>query len=307
MTSMQSNLDARDQSQVQNEDADDSKVFERCRPHLEGLIYRILGSHVEAEDVLQDTFIKWWQTPKSKIRKPEHWLTAVATRKAIDALRSARIKRTAYFGEWLPEPIPTQLQSEQAYQHERASSLSTAFLLVLERLSATERAAYLLKDVFAYSHAMVAETLQVTEANSRKLVSRAKAKLAEGDLPTIPRLNQQKMLIGAFEHAIKTGETEPLKALLADDVKLIADGGGKVTAIAQPIIGNKTIVFITQNLRAWWAEYSLAAMETNGTLGLVVYRNDDLVGIVSFGYTKNARIKSIQIMRNPDKLRAFQG
>jgi RNA polymerase sigma-70 factor (ECF subfamily) len=282
-----------------------TEVFERHRPHLEGLVYRMLGSRAEVDDVIQDTFVKWWETPKDNIRVPESWLTTVAPRLAIDALKSARLKRTDYYGEWLPEPISSQLESEQESRLERASTLSTAFLYVLERLSPRERAAFLLKDVFGYPHAIVAEVIGVSEAGSRKLVSRAKTKVSERDVRTIPNAARQKTLINAFESAINTGETEPLKNLLAEDVRLLADGGGKVAAIGRPIFGGDTLFFITNSLREWWSAYSLTQTRVNGLLGLSVYHGQQTVAVVSFGFDKNARVQDVQIMRNPDKLKAF--
>lgn len=157
-------------------------VFEQRRPFLLGLAYRILGSRTEAEDVVQELFIKWLEADRASIATPAAWLTTACTRHCIDLLRSAHTSRVDYVGTWLPEPIHTTHQHSPEHMHELASSLSTAFLLLLERLTPKERAAYLLYEIFDMDYAQVAEAIGVQEAACRKLVSRAKAGLGSGQI-----------------------------------------------------------------------------------------------------------------------------
>ncbi|WP_207256646.1 sigma-70 family RNA polymerase sigma factor, partial [Pseudomonas sp. FW305-76] len=221
---------------------DDTTVFESRRSFLLGLAYRLLGSRAEAEDVVQDLFIKWLEADKASIATPAAWLTTACTRHCIDLLRSAQRSRLQYVGTWLPEPIHSLHHDSPEQSHELASSLSTAFLLLLERLTPKERAAYLLYDIFDLDYPQVAQTLGVQEATCRKLVSRAKASLGNTQARYQPEPSRQQQLLSAFHNAITSGSTQDLAAMLSEDVELCADGGGKASAIRETLYGLEAVL-----------------------------------------------------------------
>lgn len=278
-------------------------LFEARRGFLTGLAYRIVGSLAEAEDAVQDTFLKWSQADRSAIANPAAWLTAACTRRAIDMLRAARRARVDYVGVWLPEPIQTATDDTPESAAELSSSLSMAFLLVLERLAPKERAAYLLHDIFDRPYAEVAAALGVQETTCRKLVSRARINVgkAEGRNPVPPE--RQEELLAAFRRAIATGETGPLAALMSGDVALRADGGGKVPAARQPLTGRASVLdFIRGTLGVFWKTYAWHPADINGVRGALLSQDGAVVGAVSFACDGEGRLADIFIMRNPDKL-----
>ncbi len=218
---------------------EDLKLFLASRTFLFGLAYRLLGSVHETEDVLQEIFIKWQQQPKQDIINPQAWLTAVCTRHCIDLLRSHHKSRTEYIGTWLPEPYD---QSEDL-SIESDYTLSTAFLLVLEKLSTKERAAYLLHDIFNFDYIEISEFLQETQSYCRQLVTRGRKhiKAEPKALSTLPT-SRQLVLLDAFKDAVHSQNIERLKELLSEDIQIAADGGGKVSAIRHPFIGQSDVL-----------------------------------------------------------------
>lgn len=283
---------------------DDTTVFENRRSFLLGLAYRLLGSRAEAEDVVQDLFIKWLEVDQASIANPAAWLTTACTRHCIDLLRSARRARVDYIGTWLPEPIHTLHHESPEQSHELASSLSTAFLLLLERLTPKERAAYLLYDIFDLDYPQVAAALDVQEATCRKLVSRAKANLGNTQVRHQPEPSRQQELLSAFHAAIASGSTQGLAALLSEDVELCADGGGKASAIRETLYGLEAVLaFVGESLSRYWREYQWQELEINGGRGVVLRgEGEEVVAVVSFGYDAAGRVNRVFIMRNPDKL-----
>ncbi|CAI8854580.1 RNA polymerase sigma factor SigJ [Pseudomonas chlororaphis] len=282
---------------------DDTTVFESRRSFLLGLAYRLLGSRAEAEDVVQDLFIKWLEADKASIATPAAWLTTACTRHCIDLLRSAQRSRLEYVGTWLPEPIHTLHHHSPEQSHELASSLSTAFLLLLERLTPKERAAYLLYDIFDLDYPQVAQTLGVQEATCRKLVSRAKASLGNTHARYQPDPLRQEQLLSAFHTAITSGSTQDLAAMLSEDVELCADGGGKASAIRETLYGLEAVLaFVGESLSKYWREYQWQEVEINGGRGVVLRGEGEVVAVVSFGYDEGGRVNRVFIMRNPDKL-----
>lgn len=277
------------------------EIFEHARPRLIGIAYRILGSRAEAEDAVQDTFLRWQETDIATIGSPGAWLTTACTRRAIDMLRAAYRSRVEYVGTWLPEPVHTFTDSEAEVQMELASSLSTAFLLILERLTPKERAAYLLYEIFDMSYADVAATLDISEPACRKLVSRAKTRIGDNKLRYQPTLERQEELLGAFQDAIRTGRLGSLAAMLARDVRLTADGG-KVATVADVLEGEAVLRFLTEWLNKWWAAYEWSFAEFNGARGLVLKQGGEVVATVSFAFDRSDRVTDIFIVRNPDKL-----
>lgn len=284
-------------------DRKDADLFEIARPKLLGLAYRILGSAADAEDAVQDSFVKWVKADRGAIENQAAWLMTTCTRRCLDLLRSAHRARVEYVGAWLPEPIHTPVENGAVERLELDASLTTAFLLMLERLTPKERAAYLLHDIFEMSYAEIAEILEVRESACRKLVSRAKANIDKAKVRHTTSLEQQDRLLTAFKDAISEGATEKLAALLSDDVELSADGGGKVPAILEELKGRAEVVaLLSQKLNRYWAGQHWRILDLNGSRGFVLKRDDAITAAVSFAFGANGEVTGIYIMRNPDKL-----
>ncbi|EJM96030.1 RNA polymerase sigma factor, sigma-70 family [Pseudomonas sp. GM74] len=283
-------------------------VFEQRRPFLLGLAYRILGSRAEAEDAVQELFIKWLEADRASIATPAAWLTTACTRHCIDVLRSAHTSRVDYIGTWLPEPIHTTHQDSPEHRLELASSLSTAFMLLLERLTPKERAAYLLHEIFDMDYPQVADAVGVQEAACRKLVSRAKASLGGGHARYQPEPLRQTQLLGAFHGAIASGSTASLSAMLSEDVELCADSGGKAAAIRETLSGiTRVLEFIGQSLHTYWQACEWLPTEINGAQGVIIKADGNITAAMTFGFDEAGRVNRVFIMRNPDKLAGLDG
>lgn len=279
-----------------------TELFEEARPRLMGIAYRILGSRAEAEDAVQDTFLRWVAADAETIRSPGAWLTTACTRRSIDMLRASHRSRVDYVGNWLPEPIHTIADNDAEAQLELSSSLSTAFLLMLERLTPKERAAYLLYEIFEMSYGDVASSLDMSEPACRKLVSRAKARIGDAETRYRPTPERQRELLSAFENAIRTGQPGPLTAMLASDVRLTADGGGKVATVVGVLEGEAVLAFLSEKLSLWWGAYEWDFTDINGARGLILREGKKIVATVSFAFDVEDRIAEIFVVRNPDKL-----
>jgi RNA polymerase sigma factor (sigma-70 family) len=277
--------------------------FEEARPMLLGLAYRILGSRADAEDAVQDTFLKWQAADREAIDTPHAWLTTACTRRCLDLLGSAHRARVEYVGAWLPEPIPTAAVSDAERSMQLADSLSTAFLLLLERLSPKERAAYLLHEIFDTPYTEIAAMLEIKEPACRKLVSRARSNLQTAEERHTPPLERQQALLEAFRLAITEGATARLANLLSAEVRLSADGGGKVPTLLEPLHGKSTVLdFLASRLSHYWANYEWREADINGGCGFVMCREGNVVATVTFGYDRSGQAMDIFIVRNPDKL-----
>jgi RNA polymerase sigma-70 factor (ECF subfamily) len=284
----------------------DTEVFEESRPILLGLAYRILGSRADAEDAVQDTFIKWQTTDKDEIENPAAWLTTACTRRCIDLLRAAHRTRVDYVGPWLPEPVHTAVDDAPAEKLALTTSLATAFLLLLERLTPKERAAYLLHEIFDIDYPEVARTLEMQESACRKLVSRARANIDQARVRHVTPPDRQNQLLAAFEPAIATGHTEPFAALLSDEIELAADGGGKVPATLEVLRGKaRVLAFVVQVLHRHWNGFDWIVTDINGGKGVMVRKDGATIASVTFAYDESGNATGIYIMRNPDKLSAL--
>lgn len=285
-------------------DADKTLQFEQARPFLLGLAYRILGSFSEAEDVLQDIFITWHTAETGDIASPRAWLTTLCTRRCIDLLRSAHKARVEYVGTWLPEPIHAEANDSPEQALALSTSLSTAFLLLLERLTPRERAAYLLHDIFDMDYPEVAATLGLQEQGCRKLVSRARASVAQDKARHQAPRERQAQLLDAFQQAIFSGSSQDFAALLCEDVELCADSGGKVPSLRETLHGKtEVLAFVDGALRGYWAPLRWQEIEINGGRGILLAAEDDqVVALVTFAYDEAGRASNIYILRNPDKL-----
>ncbi|HEY0332119.1 MAG TPA: RNA polymerase sigma-70 factor [Stenotrophomonas sp.] len=284
---------------------DPTDLFTRLRPRLLGVAYRMLGSLAEAEDVVQDVWLRWHGADQAQIDNAEAWLVATTTRRAIDGLRLARHTREHYVGMWLPEPVLTDDTVTPEYVQETASDLSVAFLSVLERLAPDARAAFLLHDVFDQAYAEVARTLGKTEAACRQIVHRARLQLREEH----PRYNVSQAvhqrLMRRFTEAVASGDFKTMKALMADSARLVGDGGGVVTAFPKPLLGGARIaqLLYAPHLRRK-AAMRIVPVWLNGRLGLLRYFDDALEAAMSFD-TDGERIVQVMVQRNPDKLRTI--
>jgi RNA polymerase sigma-70 factor (ECF subfamily) len=283
-------------------------IFEEVSSSLLGLAYRILGSRADAEDAVQDTFLKWQKADKDKIGSPRSWLTTICTRRCIDLLRSAHRMRVDYVGSWLPEPIHTSIEDGAESALSLASSVKTAFLLMLERLTPKERAAYLLHDIFGVPYPEIARTLDIRESTCRKLVSRARANIDQTKVRHVTPVGRQEQLLAAFQAAVAGGTTERLATLLSDEIELCADSGGRVPAIGHVLRGKADVLnFIEQSLRCHWRGYDWIASDLNGARGTILQHDGLIAASVSFAYDEDGRATNIYIMRNPDKLARLSG
>jgi RNA polymerase sigma factor (sigma-70 family) len=283
-------------------DRDHVLVFEQSRRSLLGLAYRILGSRADAEDAVQDTFIKWQSADKAAIETPAAWLTTTCTRRCIDLLRSAHRTRVDYVGSWLPEPIHTPIEHEADMAMSLDSSLSTAFLLMLERLTPKERAAYLLHEIFDMSYPDIATTLDIQEATCRKLVSRARANIDQSKVRHVTPLDRQDQLLAAFQATLSGGSMDDFAALLSDDIELCVDSGGKVPSLQRVLHGKAEVLAFVAQLREWWSSYQRVEADINGGRGLILRHDSFPTASVSFAYDEDGAVTDVYIMRNPDKL-----
>ncbi len=288
-------------------EADPALRFQAARPMLLGLTYRILGSRADAEDAVQDTFLKWQSNERDDIVNAEAWLTTACTRHCLDLLKAADRARVDYVGPWLPEPVQTADDATGDGDPSRAatlaSSLTTAFLLALQRLTPKERAAYLLHEIFDRPYPEVAATLELQEPACRQLVTRARQHIGHERVRHDTPPARQRRLLDAFREAISTGSTAVLATLLSDEVRLSADGGGKVSATRRVMRGpGEVLRFIEAGLHVWWPSEALMEVPLNGEPGFVVRDGDGIVATVSFAWNDAGQLQDVFIMRNPDKL-----
>ncbi|WP_321930380.1 RNA polymerase sigma-70 factor [Paraburkholderia guartelaensis] len=281
---------------------DDVLAFNGLRPRLQKLAYRMLGSVAEAEDVVQDVWLRWHGAPREAIEDVEAWLVTVATRLCIDRLRAAKLQREQYSGLWLPEPELTDPSATPEAVRERADDVSVAFLMLLERLTPEARAAFLLREVFDADYDEVAAAIGKTEAACRQLVSRAKAQLRdERPRYAVPRETHLRLL-QTFVRALESGDLTAINALLSEDAMLIGDGGGKVSSFPKPMMGGRRIaqLFYASCLR-YGSDLSVKLVLLNNQWALLRFVEGELESALSIE-TDGARIVRILVQRNPDKL-----
>lgn len=277
-------------------------TFQKHRPRLLGLAYRMLGTQADAEDVLHDAWLRWHQQDTQGLDEPEAWLVTVTTRLALDRLRRAKTERQHYTGPWLPEPLVQE--TEQPEQElERVESLSLSFLALLERLSPDERAAFLLVQVFDYSHAETAQMLQIAEDACRQRVHRARQRLREGRPRFTHAPEVQRRLLEKFRDALETASLESLQALFAEDAVHLADGGGKARATLRPLHGAERLVRLYSIIAQRYRDYPIVhrLQWLNGAPALLTWLGTKLV-TVAWIETDGERISSIHSLRNPEKL-----
>lgn len=287
--------------------SDERETFESLRPLLFAIAYRMLASVSDAEDVLQEAYLRWRRAIDDgvEIGSLKAWLSTVVTRLAMDHLRSARARREEYVGLWLPEPLPTdQSRDDPHARAELADSLSMAFLLVLERLSPIERAAFLLHDVFGYGHDEIAAIVETTPANARQIASRARRRV-QAERPRFdPSPEERERLSERFFAAVTAGDVEGLVQVLAEDVVLHGDGGGKVPQWATPITGVERVARLWAGLGRQMREVGVwfERRRINGQPGAVVRDPAGAVVNVLVLDVADGRVSAIRSVINPEKL-----
>ncbi|MGW0986412.1 RNA polymerase sigma factor SigJ [Streptomyces sp. NPDC002486] len=291
---------------------DDVDRFEASRPRLEAVAYRMLGSASEAEDAVQETFLRWQAADTDRIEVPEAWLTKVLTNLCLNQLTSARARRETYVGQWLPEPL---LDGDRmlgpADTAEQRESVSYAVLVLLERLSPNERAVYVLREAFDYPHREIAEILDITEASSQQIFHRAKKRVADGRARTRTEIDEAaaRRIIDEFLAAASSGRTEPLVQLLTGDAIAVGDGGGKVPARARAFEGALAVAKFMRGLfKPGAAKRALVggspdvyAWTANGDPALVVVLDGRVIGVMCLEVAADG-IAAFRNQVNPDKL-----
>jgi RNA polymerase sigma-70 factor (ECF subfamily) len=277
-------------------------AFEAVRSRLFGLAYRMLGSRADAEDIVQETYVRWHNADPSAIDNAEAWLVTAATRLAIDRLRRLKTEREAYVGPWLPEPILSE-DARPDRQLELASDLSIAMLTLLETLAPDERAAFLLHEVFDVEYGRIASILGKNEAACRQVIHRARERV-RGSRRRFESTESGKVaLLETFKAAVETSDEHALLTLFAPDATWTADGGGKTAAAARPLVGGGQIVRLMLGLRRnyWAADRVLEISMVNGEPGLCIRDGGRLTAVMAFD-TDEEQIVSVYAVLNPDKL-----
>jgi len=286
---------------------DETQAFAEERPRLISLAYRMLGSVAEAEDVVQEAFVRLHAalTAGEVIDSVPAFLTTVTTRVAIDHLRSARVRRERYVGAWLPEPLLTDRSSDVAERVETTESLSIAFLVVLETLSPVERAVFLLHDVFGYGYDEIAPIVEKSVENARQIAVRAR-KHIEARRPRFePSPEERDELARRFFAAVVAGDVDGLVRMLAADAIVVGDGGGKAPALSTPVVGAERVARFLAGLSRFGARYGLSGRfaEVNGRPGLVVVDDDGRIASVAAIDISDRKVRAVHSIANPDKLR----
>jgi len=280
-------------------------LFEKQRPRLLQLAYGLLGTRADAEDIVQDAFLRLGRIDPESLRNPEAWLTTVVTHLALDRLRSARHQREVYVGSWIPEPFVEYRNPEQ--EQITRSNLSIAILFLLERLRPQERAVFLLREVFDVSYIAIAGIIGKSEQTCRQIFSRTRSRIDELSKSTPADFTTKAELVDRYAEAILSGDEQSLLALMTDDAVLYSDGGGKVAATINPIYGAKRIIRLIQGLGAKNAgRYSRIAVLVNGEPGLLSLLDGKADSVLAFEFEGN-RIARIFGIRNPDKLKYLPG
>jgi RNA polymerase sigma-70 factor (ECF subfamily) len=283
----------------------DPTVFSELRPLLFSIAYRMLGSVSDAEDMVQEAFLRWERVAAAEVESPKAYLSSVVTRLCIDHLRSARVARETYVGPWLPEPVLTGAAGEGHGVEERAEladSLSMAFLVLLESLTPVERAVFLLRETFGYSYDEIAGMVGRSAANCRQIAVRARKQI-EARRPRFEASERGRDEITArFMDACTTGDLEGLVGLLADDIVLWSDGGGKVTAARKPIAGRDAVArFLLGLYKKWAGQFASRPAEVNGQPGFLLEAGGQRIGVLVLD-VEGGLIGAVRIVVNPDKL-----
>ena len=296
--------------------SDAAAMFEPYRRHLLGLAYRMLGSMTDSEDAVQETYLRWHNADRDSVSNPRAFLMTTTSRICLDMLTSARARREEYVGPWLPEPVLDTTALAPDSRTDLADDLSVALLLTLDRLSPLERAAFLLHDVFDFSFSEVASALERSEAACRQLAARARAHVRDARPRGVTQTTRRSVeidtkhaqLLSAFATATQSGDLNALTQLLARDVRVMTDGGGKVRAALNVVEGaDRAAQFLIEVTRKrpdqWWRDdFTMRFAVVNGLPGVIVEGREGAVQTAAFEI-ENDVIRAMYVVRNPDKLR----
>ncbi|MGY4961836.1 RNA polymerase sigma factor SigJ [Streptomyces sp. 900105245] len=279
-----------------------AEAFERLRPRLFGIAYRVLGSVSEAEDVVQDVWVRWQGTDRGAVLDPGAYLAKAATRLAVNVARSARFRREAYVGPWLPEPVDTSVDPQVGA--ERGEALELAVLLVLQRLNPVERAAYVLREAFAYAYDEIAGILELSQANTRQIVSRARKRLAAERRAPVDSA-QHRRLLDAFVAAARHGDVAALENVLSADVVAYADGNGMRGVARLKVGGAPRVARVSAFARKFFPRAVYGVVEANGRPAVLLVQDGAAVALVSVTVGPDG-IDGLYWVLAPDKLRAYE-
>jgi RNA polymerase sigma-70 factor (TIGR02957 family) len=288
---------------VTAEDLDEAvTVFTTVRPRLFGIAYRMLGSVAEAEDLLQDVWLRWQTTDRGQVLNPAAFLATTTTRLAINALQSARVRRETYIGPWLPEPVDTS--ADPYLGAERGEALEFAAMLLMEKLNPNERAAYVLREAFDYPYAQIADILRATEPAVRQLVSRARRHVT-GERRAPVSAEDQKRLLTTFVAAARSGDMAALEKLFAVDVVSVSDGNGAKRVSRFPVTGVAKLVNMFHVLADWyWEDAEVRWGTLNGQASALLYRDGTIAAVLTVTASDQG-IDQLLWLMNPDKLRSL--
>jgi RNA polymerase sigma-70 factor (ECF subfamily) len=279
-----------------------AEVFTEVRPRLFGIAYRMLGSATEAEDLVQDVWLRWQAYDRDTVRNPGAFLATTTTRLAINELQSARARRETYIGPWLPEPVDTS--ADPYLGAERGEALEFAVLMLMEKLTPNERAAYVLREAFDYPYGQIADILQSTEPAVRQLVSRARKHVA-GDRKAPVSEARQRELLATFLEAARGGDLAELEKLFAADVASIADGNGARQISRKILAGAGRVAKFIAAFSTWyWSGVEVRYITTNGQAGAVMTKDGKVQGVVALSASADG-IEQLLWMMNPDKSAAM--
>jgi RNA polymerase sigma-70 factor, ECF subfamily len=282
---------------------DRTTIFQQHTPRLRGIAYRMLGSRADAEDVLQEAYLRWHQANTEGVQTPEAWLVTTVTRLCIDRMRAARVEREAYIGPWLPEPLLTGDAAPPDHRADLASDLSIAFLVVLERLTPEERAAFLLHDVFDCEYAEIARILGKSEVACRQIVHRAGVRVRRDRPRFAVSEDARTALLKQFVAAVHARDQDALLALFAEDAPWTSDGGGQVVAARQVVRGAERLTrFLLGIARLFQGKATYHVAPINGETGLVIRLDGRLQSVLTID-TDGTRILAVYNVLNPQKLR----
>ena len=280
-------------------------AFEQHRGRLHGIAYRMLGSRAEAEDIVQEAWLRWNRAASAEIRAPKAWLITATTRLCIDRLRQLRADRESYVGPWLPEPLTLEAVPAADHDTELASDLSVAFLAVLERLAPEERAAFLLHEVFESGYADIASILGKSEATCRQIVSRARRRVRDGRPRVEVSVDARARLLSGLVQAIQKQDQAALLKLLAEDATWTSDGGGKAKAAKKLVQGAEHVArFATGVYRRHLSEITFRPVKVNDDAGYAAFYAGRLLSVLTIR-TDGRRILDVYALLNPDKLRGL--
>lgn len=280
---------------------DATSLFKRHRPRLQAIAYRMLGTLAEAEDVVQDAWLRWHEADHAALDNPEAWLVTVTTRLSIDRLRVAKLQRESYMGVWLPEPLLMSSPATPEEIHEFADDVSVAFLYMLERLTPEARAAFLMREVFDAGYDDIAQTLCKTEAACRQLVRRAKQQLRQASPRQAVSRETHHRLLEGFAQAMRHGDFHGLYALLNEEAELVGDGGGKVPSFASLVGGKRLAQLFYAGKRRYGDDMRVEVVQVNGQWALMRFIHGALESVQAYE-TDGNRITRVLVQRNPDKL-----